>query len=428
MKHFMKIWIGQLISNIGSGMTAFALSVYVYQLTGSVASVSLVTLLAYFPTILLNPLGGVLADRYDRRLLMICGDLFSAFGLLFILINMQVGNTGLWPIIIGVTINAVFVSLLDPAYGATVTDLLTKEEYSRASGLVQIARNVKYLISPALAGLLLTSFDIKLILILDILTIVVTVSIVSMVRKQIANAKPRQEQLSFRRELKEGLAYLLKDKGVRQLVLLMALMCFFIGFIQIALTPMLLAIDSIKTAGLIQTLSAFGMLLSSVVISVIGIKKHYFRLLILSLMFCGLFMSLIGLSTSIIFILSVTLLFFATLPIVNTCADFLIRIQMPNEVQGRIWGLISFLTQIGYVIAYLISGILADKLFEPLMAKNGLLASSLGQVIGTGKGRGLGLMIIVMGVLMLLVALFLSRGKAITSLEKMPQQSMPTSL
>lgn len=81
MKKFMMIWIGELISAIGSGMTAFALSIYVYELTGSVSYVSLVTLLAYMPTILLSPVGGVLADRYDRRLLMIIGDLFSGLGL-----------------------------------------------------------------------------------------------------------------------------------------------------------------------------------------------------------------------------------------------------------------------------------------------------------------------------------------------------------
>lgn len=85
MKKFLLIWSGELISSIGIGMTAFALSVYVYQTTGSAAYVSLITLLAYLPTMLLSPLGGVLADRYDRRLLMIIGDLFSGLGLAYVL-------------------------------------------------------------------------------------------------------------------------------------------------------------------------------------------------------------------------------------------------------------------------------------------------------------------------------------------------------
>lgn len=83
MKKFLVIWAGELISCIGSGMTDFALSMCVYQMTGSVSYVSLVTLLAYMPTILLSPIGGVLADRYDRRLLMIIGDAFSGLGILF---------------------------------------------------------------------------------------------------------------------------------------------------------------------------------------------------------------------------------------------------------------------------------------------------------------------------------------------------------
>ena len=174
MKKFLVIWAGELISCIGSGMTAFALSMYVYQMTGSVSYVSLVTLVAYMPTILLSPIGGVLADRYDRRLLMIIGDAFSGLGIAYILWQIQSGDFKIVPILAGVTFNAVFVALLEPSYKATVTDLLTEEEFDKASGMVQMAGNAKYLISPALAGVLLGIADIRLILVLDIATVIVT--------------------------------------------------------------------------------------------------------------------------------------------------------------------------------------------------------------------------------------------------------------
>lgn len=167
MKKFLVIWAGELISCIGSGMTAFALSMCVYQMTGSVSYVSLVTLLAYMPTILLSPIGGVLADRYDRRLLMIIGDAFSGLGIAYILWQIQSGDFKIVPILAGVTFNAVFVALLEPAYKATVTDLLREEEFDKASGMVQMAENAKYLISPALAGVLLGIADIRLILVLE---------------------------------------------------------------------------------------------------------------------------------------------------------------------------------------------------------------------------------------------------------------------
>ena len=86
MKKFITLWIGELISSIGSGMTAFAVSVYIYQLTGSATWVSVAALLAFMPTILLSPIGGILADRYDRRLMMILGDSLSVLGLAFIFI------------------------------------------------------------------------------------------------------------------------------------------------------------------------------------------------------------------------------------------------------------------------------------------------------------------------------------------------------
>lgn len=186
---FLVLWSGQLVSSIGSGLTAFGLGVYVFELTGKASIMALVTLLAFLPSLLLTPVAGVLADRYDRRLLMILGDSLSAAGLVFMLICMLRGEPQLWHIYFGVAIVSVFSSLINPAYKATVTDLLTKEQYSKASGLAQMASSAKYLISPLLAGALLSVSDIKLLLILDICTIFVTVLTALAVRKGLASKK-----------------------------------------------------------------------------------------------------------------------------------------------------------------------------------------------------------------------------------------------
>lgn len=153
----------------------------------------------FLPTILLSPLGGVLADRYDRRLLMIVGDLFFGLGLLYVLWHIHTGTDSMLPIIAGVTFNAVFVALLEPSFKATVTDLLTEEEYARASGMVQIAGNARYLISPALAGVLLAVSDIRLILILDICTFFITITTVALVRKSIGRPAAKETRGPFQR-------------------------------------------------------------------------------------------------------------------------------------------------------------------------------------------------------------------------------------
>ena len=150
-RKFLLLWSGQLVSAVGSGLTSFGLGVYVFQKTGSASNMALVTLLAFLPTLLLSAPAGVLADRYDRRLLMMAGDGLSALGLVYILVCMLLGEAELYQICLGVFISSVFSSLLEPSYRATVTDLLTKAEYSRASGMMSIANSARYLISPLIA-------------------------------------------------------------------------------------------------------------------------------------------------------------------------------------------------------------------------------------------------------------------------------------
>ena len=417
MKKFMLIWLGELISGIGSGMTAFALSVYIYQTTGSVSLVSAIAVASFLPTILLSPLGGVLADRYDRRLLMIVGDLFSGLGLLYVLWNVHVGMTSMLPIIAGVTFNAVFVALLEPSFKATVTDLLTEDEYAKASGMVQIAGNARYLISPALAGVLLAVSDIRLILLLDICTFFITITTVALVRKSIGKPMPKEKQSALA-EIKEGFAVLQQSKGILSLVMLMALVCFFVGFLQTLVSPMVLVVSDAKTVGILESVCAAGMLVGSVIIGIFGIGKSYVKALSLAGMAASVFMAVSGVSVNLFVTGAGIFLFFLVLPFLNTSADVLVRSNVAGEVQGRVWGIISLLSQAGTAVAYALSGVLADHIFEPLLAEQGFLAGSVGKLIGTGQGRGIGFMLVLSGIFMLPAAFAIGRSKSIIKLQE----------
>ena len=412
MKNFYKLWLGELISNIGSGMTAFALSVYIYEKTGSVSYVSLITLLSFMPSIILSPIGGLLADRYDRRLLMIIGDLFSGLGLVYILWSIQAGEKNIVPIFIGITFSSIFTSLLEPSYRATLTDILEEENYAKASGLIQAAGSAKYLISPVVAGIVLSVTDIRVILLLDILTFITTCLMIFLVRKSMNSEKQNYKKDSFK-GLLEGLFIIKENKGVYSLVIIMFFVCFFMGFIQILIRPIILAISSVKTAGMMESLCAVGLLIGSLWIGIAGIKKNYSKILAVACFFCGIFMSMTGVNENLAIIGISTFLFFSTLPFMNSCADVLVRVSIPNELQGRIWGLISLITQMGTVAAYIISGVMADYVFEPMFNKNGLLVKNIGMIIGTGKGRGIGFMLILSGMGMLIMAIVIWKNREI---------------
>lgn len=418
MKKFLMIWIGELISSIGSGMTAFALGVYAYQLTGSASAGALITLLSFLPMILLGTIGGVLADKMDRRLMMICGDFFSAFGLVYILICVKGGHAAIWQICVGVVISAIFTSLIEPAYKATVTDLLTQEEFARASGMVQIASSAKFLISPFLAGIVLNLGDISTILYMDIATFGITVITLSLVRKDTkAPIKYNEKKFELVTELKEGWKGITAQKGVLTLVLLMTAVCFYMGFIQILMTPMVLSFSDAKSLGYMESISASGMLVGSVLIGIFNIKKHYLRTLAAGLFIGGLSIAAMGSGANIWLIGGAAIIFFTTLPYVNTCADVMIRVNVPNELQGRAWGIIGFISQMGYVAAYALAGPLADYLFNPMLEEGGILAETVGKVIGVGAGRGIGLMLIISGLLLSIVGIYMGWLKELRAIE-----------
>jgi MFS family permease len=415
---FLVIWVGQLISCIGSGLTAFALAVHVYTLTGKATSVSLVTLCAFLPSVLLSPIGGVFADRFDRRLMMIMGDLFSAAGLIYMLVVLLNGEIALWQICFGVAISSIFVALMEPAYKATVTDLLSAEQYARASGMVQLAGSAKYLLSPVIAGLLLRIADIKLILSIDIATFFITISAALWVMRSLKYtvAKQRHQQ-NFLQDMKEGLHTIISNKGITILILLISMVTFFIGILQTLLTPMMLNIANASTLGTVLTVSSVGMLLGSMIMSIANINKNYTNMVSFSLAIAGLFFALMGVSTSAFFITAAGFLFFTALPFVNTGADVLIRRSIPDDKQGRVWGLISIISQLGYIAAYATAGLLADRVFTPLLMPDGALASTIGRLIGTGSSRGIGFMFILSGIFVVILAIFIFNSRPTRKLE-----------
>lgn len=377
---------------------------------------ALVTLLAFMPSLLLSPVAGVLADRYDRRLLMVLSDSLSATGLIYILVCLLSGEAQLWQICVGVTVSSVFSSLLDPAYKATLTDLLTEEQYTRASGLVQVAGSAKYLISPVLAGFLLTAADVKLLLILDICTFFVTVSTTLAVRSGLASKKSAQAE-AFVRELEEGWRAVTSNRGVFVLVIMTSVITFFMGFIETLSMPMILTFADSAVLGTLETVIASGMLVSSVVLGMLPMKKGFVTILSVSLFGSGIGMAAFGFRENIVLISVSGFLFFAMLPFTNTALDYLVRTNIDNSVQGRAWSLIGLLSQLGFVAAYALAGVLADYVFTPLLVTGGLLAGSVGKVIGTGSGRGMGLLIIISGVLLCAASVIVYNLKPVKSLE-----------
>ena len=419
---FLLIWFGQFISIIGSGLTIFSLGVYVYQQTGTASSYVFILMCAFLPPFLLKPYGGILADRHDRRLMMVIGDSGSTLGLLFIFIMMLKGNIELWQIYLGIAISSTFSAFQEPAYKALITDLLPENQYAKASGLVQLASSAQYLISPFLAGIILTIMDIKFVFLIDVATFLIASSIVIWIRNILGITqitKPEQNNMD---DLKEGIQEFSKNRGVVNLVITTMFVLFFVGLLQSLIIPMLLNLTTVKAAGITQSICASGILIGSLFIGVFGNKNKYVKTLSISLFISGIFFANLGFSTNIAYVTLAGFLFFATLPFINTSIEVLIRRNIDNSKQGRVWSIISMVTYLGSIIAFAVAGFLADKIFNPLLKPEGLLSETAGSIIGVGESRGIALMFIISGLMISIIALLIWKNKKIKELENIEGQ------
>lgn len=415
-RKFLILWFGQLLASIGHGLTNFSLAVYVFNLSHQALDSSLVMLFGFLPSVLLSLPAGVLADKYDRRLLMILGDGLSVLGLLIILLAKLQGDATLWVILLGVTVSSVFSSLMQPAFMATLSDLLPKEEYTKATGMVQIANSAHYLIAPFLAGILLDSYGLELILVLDISTLMITVFVTSYVRKGLPS-RALDEELKGKIELMSAWKVLKEQKGVFILTLIASALTFFMGFIQNLSNPFFLSFSNAQVLGRVMSLSSLGMLVSGLLVSSLAIKSQFVNKLVMGLVAAGIFMMAFPMTENFYLISLAGFLFFATLPVINACLDYLVRTNIDNRYQGRVFSYIGFISQMGFVFSYIISGLLADYFFTPAFMEGGILADSFGRLIGVGLSRGIAFEIIVAGLFLSLTALFLSGNQSVRMLE-----------
>ena len=399
---FLLLWAGEFISSIGGGLTSFGLGLYIFQKTGSATDMALLSLLGFLPGVILKVPAGVLADRYDRRLLMMLGDGLSGLGVLFILICMMRGDAALWQIYVGTTISSVFSALLEPSFTATITDLLTKEQYSKANGLISMAGSSRYLFSPVIAGFLLAVSDIKLILIIDICTFFLTVIAAAVVRRGL-KAKKTETKEPFFASMKTGWRAVSGNKGLLILVVVTSLICLFMGVFQVLAEPFVLSFADSSTLGIVETVAASGMLVTSIILGIKGIKKNFVRALWMGLAVSGVCMALFAVCQNVYVICTFGFLFFAALPFANNSLDYLIRTNIPAELQGRAWGFLGTISQLGYVVAYGLCGVTADM---------------VGNLTGKGVGTGAAVTVVFSGVCLVIAALVMSRIRKIRELEQ----------
>ena len=282
--------------------------------------------------------------------------------------------------------------------------------------MVQLIPASRYLLSPVLAGLVLSIASIHSVLLLDILTILITLPITYIVRKEMKGFQ-RKEKANLRGDLKVGFHIIYDNKGLWLLVILGILVSFCLGTVQTLMIPMLLSLGGESFVGFATTISALGMLVGGLILSKVSIKKGFANVLQYALLGMGIAMIAFGWGQNKLLVCIFGFCLFLSLPFANTVMDYLVRITVPTIHQGKAWGLIGLISQVGYVVAYASVGGFVDFIISPFLQESGSFAQAILALIGKGEGRSAAFMIILAGIFLVIVALILPRKNEIRELE-----------
>ena len=395
MRTFFIIWTGQVISLLGSGLTSFALGVWIFQETGQATPFALTVLFASLPRILLAPLAGSLADRWNRRLLMILADTGNALVTLVVILLIFTNSLEVWNIYLVALAGSICGAFQEPAYTASVAMLVPKKDLARASGLAQTAQALEMLVAPMLAGVLFVTIGLQGIILIDFVTYFFAVGALLIVKIPQPKFREEQSQSGRGKVLRDALFgwnYLRTRTGLFGLLLYFALVNFLLNFAAVLTGPLVLSFADATALGAIQMASGLGMLAGSVALSAWGGPRERIRAVIGFIALGSVGVLLIGLRSNPILIGTGFFILMTCIPLASGPSQAIFQTKIAPDVQGRVFAIRSMISRSMMPVAFLTAGPLADFVFEPAMHVGGAFSGTfLAMLVGVGPGRGIGL-------------------------------------
>lgn len=402
---FMTLWGGQLVSSVGSRLSSFALGLWVLHTTGSTTQFAITYILMALPPVVLGTVAGTLADRHDRRrIMMLCDGLATAL-MLALAASLAWGHLAVWHVYLAVGITAVLDTFRMPAFLASVPLLVRTEDLARANGLAQTSEAASSIAGPLLAGVLVSTISSAGVIVVDALSFAVGVMTLALVTIPHPLPSGPDEHSDLFRDAAAGWRYVHERPGLLGLLTIYGFNHFIFAVASVLIAPLLLSITTPALLGLQYSLGGVGLLIGGIVLTAWGGPRRQIDGVLLFTGLGGVLLALHGIRPSFLLIAVCGFFMFMTLPVADASNTSLWQRKVPNHLLGRCVAIRQVLLNLATAIGFASAGPLADHLFEPLLHTDGALAGSVGALIGTGPGRGIGLIFVLLGTLMSLVSL-----------------------
>ncbi|MBQ4321297.1 MAG: MFS transporter [Oscillospiraceae bacterium] len=419
MRHYLLLWLTQMISGLGSAMTAYALVIWSYTQEGSALRTALLMVCSYAPYVVMSLFAGAVSDRWDKKRTMLVCDALAAASTLCVLLLLKTDTLKIRHLYAVNAVTGLMNTVQQPASEVMTTLLLPKKYYQKVGGLRYFSSSLSSVLTPVLATALLAFGGMDIVFAVDLGSFVLAFLVLLFAIPVPGQKLPAGDRESFFRTVSGGLRYLRQEKGILHLMLFLAAINLTASMYQAAFPAMLLSRPRGGTTalGIMNTVTGVTMLAGSILASLLKTPKSRVKAIWYCLM---LSMStenfLLAFGRTLPVWCAGAFLGWISIPLMNANLDAVYRSRIPRELQGRVFAARNSFQFFTIPLGYFLGGFAVDRLFEPLMAlQSG--DSFLNRCFGTGKGSGAAFFFAVIGVLGMLTCLFFRRDKHIHRLE-----------
>ena len=408
---FTIVWLGQIISVLASGMTAFAMTIYMYQQTKSATAMGFVQVAYILPFLLISPVAGVMVDRYNRKLMMMISDIVGGLATLFLFVFYITGHLQFWHLYIAVAISGIGTTFQWPAYSAAISTMIPKEQYGRANGMMSLIEAGPGVVAPLMAGALIPVIGIGGILLADTATfgLAILALAVVFIPQPPRTVEGQHAEGNMLKEAAFGFKYIFARPSLLGLQMVFFFGNLFSGIGFTVLAPMILAHTDQSTIALgsVQSAASIGMVIGGVIMSAWGGFKQRVHGVLLGWMLTSMGgMILFSLGRGLPIWIPTALVGSLFSPLVNASNQAIWQAKVAPDLQGRVFSARRLIAWFTNPISPIIGGTLSDFVLEPAMKNSGSgLAHIFGPVFGSAPGSGMALLFFWCGVGGLLVGL-----------------------
>ncbi|MFI0939408.1 MFS transporter [Streptomyces sp. NPDC021020] len=406
LRTFAVLWAGQFVSVAGTALSSFALGVYAYHRSGSVTVLALIYALSSLPMILVSPFTGPLVDRWGARRSLTVGNLCSAAVMLALAVLLITHTFATWHIFVAVVCLSAIGGLESPAFQTSVPLLVPKEQLGRANGMRMAATATSQVLAPVAAGALLLAIGIGGILLMDFVSY--GAALISLAVVRIPHAEggppPARGASSLLADFRRAWRYVADRPGLLALMVFLGAFNFCAGFVDLLITPLVLAFASSDALGAVMTVGGTGMVAASLAMSAWGGPRRRIDGVLGFSFVIGAATVIGSLRPNVPLIAASAFVLLGSLAVVVGCNQTIWQSKVEPRMLGRVMALLNMVSSAPQLLSYAVAGVAVDHVFQPLVGRDRVRSPTVAALVGHGPGRGVALLLTVMGVLVVAVA------------------------